>query len=321
VVYKEEGSGNSPSRVCKGKAIRRLYLEKVRNGRKGKDIVRPSSNAETVLLDSRGRSDFLGGDEMSSLPENLFEVCREKRYRQLQHRARKQTRPAVMLTALLDRVCLDGAEKYRLDKSVLHEVQIQLRSASSAKKTSSLQPVWMEFEVFQPLDSWSEDCVAALYIRPPITQEHVNKLPPALRPRVSPSLFSPQGQWHLELINPDGDCLLSYHFEPSEGAWSIAPQHACPWKCCTEETDEHGEVRVLACTDCLSDLEYVSRWLCTTLASLTPSVLLAADTEEVEVIRKEIVPPRPWELWKVLFPGLWMKQSTATLRYTFVHDL
>ncbi len=188
--------------------------------------------------------------------KNLFEQCRLSRYQAAVRLACCQARPLIAVLGVMDRMCLDQAEKYLLDRSASSGIQRQLLDGEASSPILPSGPVWLQLRDPQPLDHWSEAQFAALYFYPPLA-------PLALR-RVREGLHLPgllPAIWRLDVLNPNGDLLLSYQFEAEQGRWKVTAGHRCQWNECVEAISGEAKVVVNPCPQCKSDMDYCVRWL------------------------------------------------------------
>jgi hypothetical protein len=197
-----------------------------------------------------------GKEMFPATSKNLFEQCRLSRYQAALRLACCQARPLIAVLGVMDRMCLDQAVKYLLDRSASSGIQRQLLDGEASFPILPPGPVWLQLRDPQPLDHWSEAQFAALYFYPPLA-------PLTLR-RVSKGLHLPgllPAIWRLDVLNPNGDLLLSYQFEAEQRRWKITAGHRCQWNECVESISGEAKVVVNPCPQCKSDMDYCVRWL------------------------------------------------------------
>ena|SRR6266487_29918 len=217
---------------------------------------------------------------VSATSKNLFEQSRLNRYQGAMQLARQQVRPLIAVLGVMDRVCLDQAEKYLLDRSASSGIQRQLLDGEMLFPILPPGPVWLQLRDPQPLDHWSETQFAALYFRPPPAPQVLR------RARKDLHLFgTPTATWRLDVLNPDGDLLLAYQFEAEPRTWKITAGHRCQWSECVEAISGDGKVVVKPCQQCRSDMDYCVRWLSVALR-MVAGKCAPIEEEVYQVIRQ-----------------------------------
>ena len=153
-------------------------------------------------------------------------------------------------------MCLDQAEKYLLDRNASSGIQRQLLDGEASSPILPPGPVWLQLRDPQPLDHWSEAQFAALYFYPRLAPLALHRVREGLHlPGLLPAI------WRLDVLNPNGDLLLSYQFEAEQGRWKITAGHRCQWNECVEAISGEAKVVVNPCPQCKSDMDYCVRWL------------------------------------------------------------
>jgi len=197
-----------------------------------------------------------GKEMFPTTSANLFEQCRLSRYRAALRLAWQQASPLMAVLGVLDRMCLDQAEKYLLDQSATSSIQRQLLEREESSPFLPPGPVWLQLHDPQPLDHWSEAQVAALYFYPPLAPLTLRRVREGLHEAGLLPVI-----WRLDVLNPDGDILLSYQFEAEQVRWKITAGHCCQWNECVEAVSGEGKIVVNPCPHCKSDMDYCVRWL------------------------------------------------------------
>jgi hypothetical protein len=233
--------------------------------------------------------------------ENLFEQCRLSRYRAALRHARQQARPFTAVLGVMDRLCLDQAEKYLLERSASSGIQRQLLDGEVCFPVLTSGPLWLQLREPQPLDHWSEAQFAALYFYPPPALLALRRVRKGLHvPGLLPSI------WRLDVLNSNGDLLLSYQIETEQRRWKITADHRCQWNECATAISGEGKVVVNPCPQCKSDMDYCVRWLSAVLlmiANYNDGQRSPREEERCQVIRQG----RGWHLRA--------KQVAVELRY------
>ena len=184
--------------------------------------------------------------------------------------------------------------KYRLAPSSLAMITYLYHQTCEITLLPSIS-LWIEGEDLCSLSS-SYPSIKALFWYPFVLSEKQDK-----------ASHSYQHTWVLEVIDEQGETLVSYYYSPQQH-WFLSLDHVCPSNTCHLPSTTKEEHLTVACPGCQSQMDVLVSWFLLTF--------LVVSGYFAEKEYTEIPPEEPSSLLGITPEG---NQAPASYRYQFVH--
>jgi hypothetical protein len=215
---------------------------------------------------------------MHEIHQAFFEQCCTKRlfWRQVVANYPEEQPQADLLTqmlTLLDQTCLNQAEGRIISGDDIRSAQ-QRQIDSTIISELPMTPLWLLLD--EPLSlpnnllntgKTAEQQEKTFFFRSPWSEAMMSQasIPPFIKQMtLADARAQLPSEWHLDLIQTNGETSQSYYYDQRTGEWNIMEDHQCP--ACSKRMDKARGYQVIeACQACQYTMNVLIQLFCTLL--------------------------------------------------------